>query len=210
MTRPGPCWTSDTPMDPGGTDIMSRRGRDLWSTSGLIAFASGAAVAILASRLLPPVVAQAAGTTMARDPFDALMDDHRHILALLDAMERTHTGETFQRTQLLLRLKRRLAAHAIAEEDVVYPLLHDHAHQEADVRHLYGEHADMKMHLYALEQMPKDDPAWRRRVIQLKELVAEHVQQEEDVDFPKLRNALDQRETARLSGHVQREKALLL
>ncbi|WP_237907041.1 hemerythrin domain-containing protein [Azospirillum brasilense] len=189
---------------------MSRRGRDLWSTSGLIAFASGAAVAILASRLLPPVVAQAAGTTMARDPFDALMDDHRHILTLLNAMERTHTGETFQRTQLLLRLKRRLAAHAMAEEDVVYPLLHDHAHQEADARHLYGEHADMKMHLYALEQMPKDDPAWRRRVIALRQLIAEHVQQEEEVDFPKLRNALDQRETVRLSGHVQREKALLL
>ncbi|WP_222071005.1 hypothetical protein [Azospirillum formosense] len=33
---------------------MSRRGRDPWSTGGLISFASGAAVAILACRLLPP------------------------------------------------------------------------------------------------------------------------------------------------------------
>ena len=189
---------------------MTRRGMDLWSANGLIAFASGAAEAILASRLLPPVVAQAAGTTMARDPFDALMDDHRHILELLDAMEETHSGETVRRTQLLLRLKRRLAAHAMAEEDVVYPLLHDHAHEEKDTRRLYGEHADMKMHLFALEQMPKDHPGWSGRVTELRRLIADHVRQEEEVDFPKLRDALDRPATKRLSGHVRREKALLL
>ncbi|WP_286192339.1 hemerythrin domain-containing protein [Roseomonas genomospecies 6] len=183
---------------------------DLWSTNGLIAFASGAAVAILASRLLPPVVAQAAGTTMARDPFGALIDDHRHILALLNEMERTRPDAAFRRTQLLLRLKRRLAAHAMAEEDVVYPLLHDHAHEEEDTRRLYGEHADMKMHLFALEQMPKDHPDWSGRVTELRRLIADHVRQEEEVDFPKLRDTLDPRATKRLSGHVQREKALLL
>jgi hemerythrin superfamily protein len=183
------------------------------STNGLMAFAGGVLVALIASRLMPPVVAQAAGTMRAqagRDPFDALAHDHRIILSLLDDMEHSPDHATVRRTQLLLRLKRRLAAHALAEEDVVYPLLHDRAHEEEDTRRLYAEHADMKMHLFALEQMPKDDPGWRARAGALRALIAEHARQEEEVDFPKLRDRLDDRATVRLSGSVQREKALVL
>ncbi|WP_029008983.1 hemerythrin domain-containing protein [Azospirillum halopraeferens] len=189
---------------------MAGRETGLMSAGGLAAFAGGAIVAVIASRVLPPLLAGAAGRVAGGDPFDALAEDHRRILALLDAMERTHASATFRRTQLLLRLKRRLAAHALAEEDVIYPLLHDRAREEEDTRRLYAEHADMKMHLFALEMMPKDDPAWPGRVSELRMLIAEHVHQEEEVDFPKLREALDRRATARLSGTVRREKALLL
>lgn len=189
---------------------MARRGNGFLSAGGMAAFAGGAAVALIASRLLPPLVAQAAGSVSGGDPFDALADDHRHILALLSEMEQTPQNATFRRAQLLLRLKRRLAAHALAEEDVVYPLLHDRAHEEDDTRRLYSEHADMKMHLAALERMPKDDPDWLGRVSELKMLISEHIHQEEAVDFPKLRDALGQRGTERLSGNVRREKALLL
>jgi hemerythrin superfamily protein len=183
------------------------------SMRGLAAFASGAAAALLASRLFPPIVAQAAGTARVSaggDPFDALARDHRVILSLLDRMEHSRDDAVFDRTQLLLRLKRRLAAHAMAEEDVVYPLLHDRAHEVEDTKQLYSEHASMKMSLYALEQTPKNDPRWRGLARDLKALIERHVHQEEQVDFPKLRQLMDTRETARMSGEVQREKALLL
>jgi hemerythrin superfamily protein len=185
----------------------------LISMRGLAAFTTGALAAVIASRVLPPLVAQAAGSAQAaagRDPFDALAEDHKIILSLLDRMESSPDNAAFDRTQLLLRLKRRLAAHALAEEDVVYPLLHGRAHEEGDTKHLYSEHAEMKMHLFTLEQMPKNDPRWRATVTELKNLIAEHVKQEEEVDFPKLRAVLDQKETAMMSGGVQREKALLL
>jgi hemerythrin superfamily protein len=180
---------------------------------GMVTFAVGAAAGLIAARMLPPLVAQATGAMRVAaggDPFDALAQDHREILSLLDRMERSPDDAVVTRTQLLLRLKRRLSAHALAEEDVVYPMLHDRAHETEDARHLYGEHAEMKMHLFALEQMPKDDPRWPDRARRLKALIAGHVRQEEEVDFPKLRRLLDQRATARLSGNVQREKALLL
>lgn len=190
-----------------------RRDADWISMRGLLAFAGGAAAALIASRLLPPVVAQAAGTARAsagRDAFDALARDHRIILSLLDRMEHSPDRAVFDRTQLLLRLKHRLAAHAMAEEDVVYPLLHDRAQAVEHTRQLYSEHAEMKMHLYALEQIPKDDPRWRTRAGELRRLIEHHVDQEEEVDFPKLRQVMDQRETARMSGEVHREKAPLL
>ena len=183
------------------------------STRNMAAFAGGTVAAVIDSRLLPPFFGQAVGSAraaMGRDPFEALAADHRHFVALLTEMEQSSDNATFHRTQILLRLKRRLAAHAMAEEDVVYPLLHDEAKAEHDAKHLYGEHADMKMHLYALEQMPKDDPRWVERVRALKKLVEEHARQEEEVDFPKLRQVLDEQGTMRLSRNVQREKALVL
>ena len=189
------------------------RDSGLITMRGLAAFTTGALAAVIASRVLPPIVAQAAGAAQAaagRDPFDGLAEDHRIILSLLDRMTSSPDNAVFDRTQLLLRLKRRLSAHAVAEEDVVYPLLHDRAHEVDDTMHLYSEHAEMKMHLFTLEQMPKSDPRWRGIATELKELIAGHVKQEEEVDFPKLRAVLDEKETAMMSGGVQREKALLL
>ncbi|HYD29742.1 MAG TPA: hemerythrin domain-containing protein [Azospirillaceae bacterium] len=183
------------------------------SMRGLAAFASGAVAAIIVSRILPPLVAQATGAARAvagRDPFDALAQDHRQILFLLNEMERSPNDAVFHRTQHLLRLKRRLTAHALAEEDVIYPLLHDQAHEIDDTKRLYGEHAEMKMLLFALEQIPKDDPRWLNRVGDLKALIAEHVYQEENIDFPKLRQLLGRQAIVRLSGSVQREKAFVL
>ncbi|WP_448190220.1 hemerythrin domain-containing protein [Azospirillum sp. sgz301742] len=184
-----------------------------FSGRSLAAFAGGAVVALIASRVLPPILAQAAGSAQAaagRDPFDALAEDHRAILSLLDALERSPDNAPFNRTQLLLRLKRRLAAHALAEEDVVYPLLFDRARATEDTRHLYDEHADMKVRLFALEQTPKDDQRWNGLVRELKTLIEGHIRQEEEVDFPKLRERLDKKDTVLVSGTIQREKALIL
>ncbi|HYH37208.1 MAG TPA: hemerythrin domain-containing protein [Azospirillum sp.] len=183
------------------------------SSSGLAAFVSGAMVALIASRLLPPVMAHLAGTARGasgRDPLASLEQDHRTLLSLLHSMERSPNDAVFHRTQLFLRLKRRLAAHAMAEEDVVYPMLHDRTPAADDAKHLYAEHADMKRLLFALETTPKSDPSWLVRVRELRALIEGHIRQEEEVDFPKLRQALSDQETLILSGGVSREKALIL
>jgi hemerythrin superfamily protein len=167
----------------------------------------------LGSRLLPPVIAKVAGSVRTgadSDPFSVLTADHRIFESLLTEMEKTANDEYLHRTQLFLRLKRRLAAHAMAEEDVVYPLLHDKAKAAEDAKGLYAEHADVKIHLHALETLPKNDSEWVQRASALKALIVSHARHEEEVDFPKLRQILSQSEMIRLSGNVQREKAMVL
>ena len=197
-----------------GAGYSHEDGTDWLSARGLAMMAGGAALAVVASRLLPPVVAQLAGTARhaaaGRDGIDALIDDHRHIQALMSDIVQTPNDAPARRTHLLLRLKRRLAAHAMAEEDVVYPMLHDQARKEEDAKHLYGEHAEIKMHLFALEQTPKDDPHWLAVALDLKRILDGHIRQEEEIDFPALRNSMDERQTAMMSGGVAREKALIL
>ena len=181
--------------------------------SGFGAFAWGAAAAVVASRVLPPLIAQLAGSARVNaesDPFAALAADHRKFSALLGQMEQSEGGGVFNRMQLLLRLKRRLAAHAMAEEDIVYPLLHDRAEAADAAKRLYAEHAEVKIHLHALEQLPKDSPDWAARAGELKRLIESHARDEEETEFPKLRRLLNEAESTRLSGDIQREKAMVL
>src|SRR5688572_19892829 len=110
--------------------------------------AGGVVVGAIASRFLPPLLATISGSVRARlgqDPFKLLEQDHRSILALLETL-RTSSDDSFaSRMAAFLAFKRKLAKHSMAEEDVIYPLLHEHAHAEHEAKRLYSEHAEMKI-----------------------------------------------------------------
>ena len=183
----------------------------LWRNAGGVI---GVAVATaIETRVLLPLVAQATGMARGaagRDPFDLLARDHRHILDLLDALAESRHNGAIGRTQRLLRLKRRLSAHAMAEENIIYPMLHDAAESADKVRQLYAEHAEIKIHLHALEDLIRDDSGWLPRVMDLRALIESHARDEEEREFPALRARFDDKATARLFGEVQREKAMIL
>jgi hemerythrin superfamily protein len=149
-------------------------------------------------------------TRVGQDPFDRLIQDHRIILQTLDDMERHGSGSMARRGALFLRLKRTLAKHAMAEEDVVYPLLHDDARREEASKQLYQEHADMKIHLFELERLLKANEDWSERVRTLRDIISEHARQEEEVEFPRLREALDKDRTRKLSAYIRREESMVL
>jgi iron-sulfur cluster repair protein YtfE (RIC family) len=173
----------------------------------------GVAVGIIGSRILPPIFAQVVGAIRGRrgvDPFERLVHEHERIAAVLQEMENATEVSIAERTRLLLTLKRLLSKHSMAEEDIVYPLLHDEAGDAEGSMRLYSEHADMKIHLYEIEQLIKRDEPWNARVRSLRELILSHVHEEEEVVFPKLRRALDSQRTAQLSQYIGREEALIL
>jgi iron-sulfur cluster repair protein YtfE (RIC family) len=177
-----------------------------------VSFAGGALIALVGARLLPPLVAQARGKARMRsggDPLETLIDDHRAIMSHLDAMVESSDQEMLSRAQHLLRLKRHLGAHAMAEEDIVYPALREQG-PDANSTQLYQEHAEMKVLLYKLEQTPKNAEQWHTHATALRALIEGHIRQEEDVEFPKLRAALDDATSSDLASKIEREKALVL
>lgn len=183
------------------------------SSRDIAAIAGGLAVGIIGSRLMMPVLAAGSGSVRGRlgqDPFERLIQDHRSISATLRKMEEAAHASTATRARLFLTLKRTLAKHAMAEEDVVYPILSDQGHSREDAKHLYDEHADMKIHLYELENMLKSGTDWTHRVRSLRTLIEGHIREEEDIQFPKLRDALGSRKVRQLSGQIHREEALVL
>ena len=179
----------------------------------MAAMAGGVAVGMITSRLLPPLLGSASGSMRARlgrDPFERLTQDHRHIASLLERMLAASENSTMRRMPVFLALKRALGKHALAEEDVVYPLLYGAADAAEAAKQLYREHAEMKIHLHELETALRTGASWSGRASQLQTLISRHVRDEEDVQFPKLQAVLDERQRQLVSGQIRREEALIL
>jgi hemerythrin superfamily protein len=185
-----------------------------WMTGrNMMIFGAGAMLMLAASRIAPPFAGRAIGTMRAMsgtDPFEALAQDHQKVLALFGRIEQTEDTAVMRRNALLLQLKRMLTAHALAEEDIVYPMLHDDAQRQEQAKKLYSEHAAMKVRLFELEHKAKDDPTWLEDLRALHRVVAQHAHEEEQIEFPKLRAALDEAQRTNLLGEVSREKSMLL
>ena len=195
------------------TSFGSNNGSGWFSARTAVSFGAGALVTLAASRIAPPFAGRAIGSLRGMagtDPFEALAQDHRKVLALFDRIEATESAAVMRRAAMLFQVKRMLTAHALAEEDIVYPMLHDDAHRAEEAKKLYREHADMKVRLFELEHMAKDDPRWIEGVRALRRIVADHAREEEESEFPKLRAALGERRTSGLLGEVHREKAMRL
>jgi iron-sulfur cluster repair protein YtfE (RIC family) len=190
---------------------MTRKNRNI--LYNVAAAGGGVAAGIVISRLLPPVFAQMSGSMRSRfgrDPFERLIKDHQKIRYLVNEMNQIPEGHLGRRTKLYLNLKRTLAKHAMAEEDVVYPLLHGPAHEPQQSKHLYDDHAELKIHLYELEQLLMQNANWSDRVRSLRDMLEKHLREEEEIHFPKLRQFLDKRRTRQVSGEIRREEALVL
>lgn len=175
--------------------------------------AGGIAAGLLGSRLLPPLFAMAAGAIRGKatgDPFQKLENDHRLILATLHSMERARDRGLGKRSALFLALKRKLAKHALAEEDVVYPLLQDEAARREAAKHLYEEHAEMKVLLFEIETCLMQRQPWTAPVSRLRALVERHAGEEERVQFPHLRRVLSESKFGQIAAQVHREEALIL
>jgi hemerythrin superfamily protein len=183
------------------------------SSRGLTMLAAGATGGILLGRFLPVLFANASGgmrAAVGRDPFEILIRQHHELLSLLTAMENTPAENSIKRTALFLKFKRKLGKHALAEEDVVYPLLHDDADRAEASEKLYREHAGLKIHLFELERSIKDQNSWIAQVQALRQEIEPHARQEEEVEFPRLRSILNERQAATLSRKIHQEEALVI
>ncbi|HEU4969011.1 hemerythrin domain-containing protein [Sphingomonas sp.] len=173
------------------------------STGALIgAAAAGVAVGLMAN--LGRKAAVQAPTMMAGDWDQALAAEHAATMKLFDAMQATTDKNTTKRSMLLMQLKHALAKHAIEEENAVYPCLRDSGQtEEAD--HLNHDHGYVKQFLYDLDNMPKDSPAFMTKVGEFRSAVEEHVREEEDKIFPKLKAKLSPEQNKALTAAMNKE-----
>jgi iron-sulfur cluster repair protein YtfE (RIC family) len=179
----------------------------------MAAVAGGLALGVVGSRLLPPLVAGATGSlraSMGHDPFQRLVEEHRSVLSMLDRLIAASEEARPRRMALFLGVKRSLAKHALAEEDVVYPILQTEIGDAAAAAQLYKEHGEMKVHLYQVETALKRNANWAGPGRSLHALIERHARDEEDVQFPRLQAHLDKTRTREVGGQIHREEAMIL
>lgn len=122
---------------------------------------------------------------MADDVLDLLTADHREMQALVD--EALATDDTEQRRELLDRAISLMVRHAVAEETVVYPVMVERLEngQEA-VDHDTKEHEELEVLMKRLEA-----DASTETLQELKDVLEDHVHDEEDDQFPLIRRHVD-------------------
>jgi len=179
--------------------------------NGVAMMIGGLVAGVVGSRLIPPLLATVSGAGRVRaggDPFALLIDDHRKIKQILNDMVAAPPDSKIKRGKLFLMLKRKLGKHALAEENVVYPIVYKR--QDGQSKQLYDEHADMKILLYEIESKLMNNADWSNEVRVLRELISNHIDEEENTIFPQLRAYLSRVGQPRTSGMISREEALIV
>lgn len=192
--------TTTEPRDTKG------RFRKTDSSNGLAALA-GAATAGIAIGMLAMIGRKAvvqAPTLLAGDWDAALAAEHKAVLALFDALEATDDRSSGKRTILLTQMKHALAKHALQEENVIYPALRE-AGEVAGADELNAEHGYVKQYLYELENMPNDSPAFLATLRKFRSDIEDHMREEEDELFPRLKSRLSDEKNKHLTFAMNKE-----
>jgi hemerythrin superfamily protein len=135
---------------------------------------------------------------------DALRTEHKMTLALFDQLEATGDDAIGTRAGLVMKIKYALSKHALQEENVIYPAMRE-ANEAHDADELNSEHGYVKTYLYELENMAKDSTDFLARVRAFRTMLEEHIRNEEDRIFPRLRSLMSDEQNRKITIAMNRE-----
>ena len=170
------------------------------------AVAIGAGVG-LATGLLANLVRKAvvqSPTALAGDWDKALATEHALALKIFDGMQATSDKEAGKRSFLLMQLKHALGKHALQEENTIYAMMRDQGMTEG-ADHLNHEHGYVKQFLFDLTEMERSNPAWLPKVAEFRTMIEEHMREEENDLFPKMKAQLSEEQNKHLTVQMNKE-----
>ncbi len=112
-----------------------------------------------------------------------LKEDHRKVEALFAEFETARTSR--QRKSLMEKIILELTVHATLEEEIVYPPIM--REEENGAKEAYEEHHVVKGILREMGRMDGKEENVKAKVKVLSELIQHHVQEEENILLPKLK-----------------------
>src|SRR3954470_14869564 len=141
------------------------------------------------------------------DVVDVLVSDHRDVTALIGEI-RSATDPMIRRDLTDTAISE-LVRHAVAEEMYVYPAMRKYlADGEKAVEHDVEEHKELERTMKELEGADVSSADFDAALRRLETVLADHVQDEESEQFPKLRSRVPQEELTELAGKVETAKRL--
>ncbi len=136
--------------------------------------------------------------------FEALRISHTLQRALADQLVAT-SGETPQRKQLFLDLRRELSAHETAEERCFYAPLIEHDATVDVSRHGIAEHHEMDEMVEDLQKLDMASPAWLAKARALHHKLHHHLDEEEQKFFQLAGKVLSEAQKTALAKEYEAE-----
>jgi iron-sulfur cluster repair protein YtfE (RIC family) len=136
--------------------------------------------------------------------FELLKQDHQKVSGIFQRIEAA--SATAERQQLFVQLKQELDLHAQVEETILYPALKQAEETRNITLEAYEEHQEVKDLLAEIQQTPPDDEEWTALVMELRESVEHHVEEEESEMFAQARDVLSEQQIDEISQRVEAAK----
>ncbi|HEY9619286.1 MAG TPA: hemerythrin domain-containing protein [Crinalium sp.] len=137
---------------------------------------------------------------------DVIRMDHQKANTLFMEIEQSNDPQKIQ--EYFGQLYKDLSVHAQAEEQVVYPAVRPF-YGESDTQELYDEQAQMKVLLDQIKSLSPSSAEFKDRVRQLKDIVQDHVRQEESTMFAAIRNNCSSDQSEQLATAFKAAKSRL-
>lgn len=137
-----------------------------------------------------------------RDVLSMLAHDHREVEALFDQLDRLPSGDPARR-DLVNRVTIELVRHSIAEEVYLHPTVRRllrGGNRMADME--INEHADAEELLKILQGLDVAEVAFDITLTQLMAEMHDHMRDEEEILFPKVRRAALREELIELGRNL--------
>ncbi len=135
---------------------------------------------------------------------DVIRMDHQKVNVLFTQINGTEDPQKIQ--EYFGQIYKDLTAHAEAEEEVVYPAVRPF-YGEHDTQELYDEQAEMKQILESLKAMSPSASGFKDQINRLKDIVMDHVRQEESTMFTAIRNNCSDEQKEQLATQFKAAKS---
>ncbi|NJL36729.1 MAG: DNA nickase [Leptolyngbyaceae cyanobacterium RM2_2_4] len=135
---------------------------------------------------------------------DIIRMDHQKVNTLF--MEIAGSNDPQKIQEYFGQIYKDLTAHSEAEEEVVYPAVRPF-YGESDTQELYDEQAQMKAILDDIKSTSPSSPEFKSKVDRLKDIVMDHVRQEESTMFAAIRNNCSDEQQEQLATRFKQAKS---
>ena len=133
---------------------------------------------------------------------DIIRMDHAKVNTLFGEIQNTDDPQKIQ--EYFGQIYKDLSAHSEAEEQVVYPAVRKYYEETQE---LYDEQAEMKQMLDQIKSISPSSPQFKDQVKQLMQAVMDHVNQEENDMFPKLRDNFSDEQQQQMATEFKSAKS---
>jgi hemerythrin superfamily protein len=142
--------------------------------------------------------------TGSQDVIDILTTDHHEVLALVGQIP---TADPEQRRDMTDTVIAELMRHSVAEEMYVYPAMREHLQDgESMVQHDVEEHQQLEEVMKELEGLDAADARFLEALGRLESVLRDHVNDEENEHFPRLRAQLSGEQLIEMGNKVEAAK----
>lgn len=137
------------------------------------------------------------------DVLDLLIEEHREVQHMVDelAMQSHQEVDPRELSDIVIAS---LVRHSVAEEMYVYPAMREYLLDgDQQVEHDISEHQQLEECLKQLEGLHPADGEFTEVVARLRSVLNDHVRDEEDNQFPRMRQTIPEERLIELRGKVE-------